>query len=166
VEKIGNPASKSERKKMPEEKKTTATRKYPDVPRVAVGAVILLNGKLLLVKRGHEPAKGQWTLPGGLVELGEKARDAVVREAKEEVGLNIKIDRLLDLVDYIDRDADGTIRYHYLIADFLAFAESGQLQAGSDVESIITVELDDLSSVPMPEITRAFLGKHIEEIFS
>ena len=151
---------------MPEGEKSESARKYSDVPRVAVGVVILLNGKLLLVKRGQEPAKGLWTVPGGLVDVGEKVRDAAVREAKEELGLDIKIDRLLDVVDYIERDKKGDIRYHYVIADFLAFAVSGKLVPASDVEEIMTVDLDDLANVPMPQITRGFLEKHIEEIFS
>jgi len=151
---------------MPAAEKSEFARTHSDVPRAAVGVVILLNGKLLLVKRGHGPAKGLWTLPGGRIELGENVRDAALREAREEVGLDIKIDRLLDVVDYIERDEKGDVRYHYVIADFLAFAVSGKLVAGSDVDEIMTVDLDDLATVPMPEITRIFLDKHIQDIFS
>ena len=97
-------------------------REYPTQPIVGVGALIVQDGRLVLVKRGVEPDKGRWSIPGGAVELGEEVRDAAVREAKEECGLDIEIvvDRPMDEVDNISTDEEGKFRYHYVLLQFLA----------------------------------------------
>jgi 8-oxo-dGTP diphosphatase len=107
-------------------------RKYPSRPIVGVGAVILREDKVLLVRRGTSPMRGEWTLPGGVVELGETLQQAVRREIKEETGLNIEVGPLLELFDRILHD--GTrVAYHYIIADFLGLQARGKLKAASDV---------------------------------
>lgn len=139
-------------------------RKYPLAPRIGVGIVVLLNGKLLLVKRINAPSNNMWTLPGGLVELGETVEDAVKREALEEIGLSIEIDCLLDIVDFIERDQKSRIRYHYILLDYLTFAVSGRLRPGTDVSDIKLVNAKELANIKIPQITQAFLKKHIDEI--
>jgi mutator protein MutT len=94
-------------------------RLYPSHPLVGVGAVILRNGKLLLGKRLCEPAAGKWSIPGGLVELGETLEQAVMREAKEETCLNVSNPTLFDVIDILEADKQGKIVYHYIIVDYL-----------------------------------------------
>lgn len=123
-------------------------REYPDAPLFGVGAVIVDEGgeSVLLVRRGREPLKGHWSLPGGLVELGERLFDAVTREVLEETGLVVEPLELIELVDRIHKE-DGRVRYHYVIADYLCHVnDSGGksgLQAGSDADEARWVERAD-----------------------
>jgi mutator protein MutT len=111
-----------------------------------VGAVIIESGKVLLVRRGQPPLDGRWTLPGGLVELGEMMEQAVVREIKEETGWSVRVLRELALFDFIEKDDAGRIRYHYVLADFLCEYVEGELAAGSDVKEVRLVSLDELAA--------------------
>ena len=117
-------------------------REYPSVPRVGVGAVVLDAGRVLLVRRGKPPLAGKWSLPGGLVELGETTREAVQREIAEECGLTIRVGEVAGILDRIVRDAEGRIRYHWVLVDYLAFVESGTLCAASDADDAQWVEVD------------------------
>ena len=110
-------------------------REYPDAPRVAVGAVIVDEGRVLLVRRGTEPMMGHWSLPGGLVELGEKLLDAVVREVKEETGLEVEPLELVELINRVLRQGER-VQYHYVIADYLCRVTGGVLRASSDAEEV------------------------------
>lgn len=107
-------------------------RLYPDRPMVGVGVLIHDRGRYLIVKRAAEPDAGFWSIPGGLVEVGERAADAAVREAKEETGLDVRIVELLDVVDRIVRDEEARIKYHFVIVDYLAEAVGGTMKASSD----------------------------------
>ena len=100
-------------------------RLYPDHPVVGIGAVIINQGKIALIKRGNEPSKGKWTIPGGLVELGENLEAAVIRETKEEVCLDVEKPSLIDVVDNVDLDEQGKVKYHYVIIDYLVHVKSG-----------------------------------------
>ena len=116
---------------------TPPRREYPDAPRVGVGAVVLDGDRVLLVQRGRPPGEGKWSLPGGLVDLGERLEDAVVREVEEECGLRVQILGLCGVIDRVvpaDDAADGrgAIRYHWVIVDYVAAVTGGTLQAGSD----------------------------------
>jgi 8-oxo-dGTP diphosphatase len=102
-------------------------REYPSQPIVGVGAIITQEGKILLAKRGSEPDRGKWSVPGGLVELGEKLEKAVVREVKEETNLDVEVIRLIDAVDNIVRDSNGKLQYHFAILDYLASLKGGIL---------------------------------------
>jgi len=106
-------------------------REFPEAPRVGVGAVIVHEQRVLVVRRGQEPLKGEWSLPGGLLELGELLCDAVTREVLEETGLVVEALELIEIVDRIHREGDR-VRYHYVIADYLCRVVGGELQAASD----------------------------------
>ena len=125
----------------------TLTREFPDAPRAGVGAVVLDGDRVLLVRRGGQPSQGRWSIPGGLVHLGERLEEAVVREVEEECGLRI---RLLGLCGVIDRVVPGEpsdpapVRYHYIIIDYVAEPVGGTLQAGSDAAEARWVPVADL----------------------
>lgn len=107
-------------------------REYPDAPRVGVGAVVLHRGRVLLVRRGADPAAGRWSLPGGVVDLGERLADAVRREVREECGLDVEVADVAGVVDRIVRDAQGRVRYHWVLIDYLAYAAADTVTPGSD----------------------------------
>jgi 8-oxo-dGTP diphosphatase len=125
-------------------------REYPDAPRAGVGAVVLDGERVLLVRRGRPPAQGKWSIPGGLIHLGERIESAVVREVEEESGLRV---RLLGLCGVIDRitwaerregDRAEMVRYHYVIIDYVAVPVGGTLQAGSDAAEACWVPIAEL----------------------
>jgi ADP-ribose pyrophosphatase YjhB (NUDIX family) len=118
-------------------------REYPETPLVGVGAVIVDGaGRVLLIRRGHEPMKGCWSLPGGLLELGETLAEGTQREVREETGLNVQPVELIELFDSIHR-AGSRIRYHYVIADYLCRAEAGEARAASDADAVRWTERTD-----------------------
>jgi mutator protein MutT len=120
-------------------------REFPSAPLVGVGAVIVEDGRVLLVRRGTEPLKGHWSVPGGLVELGEGLLDAVVREVREETGLVVAPVELIELLDRIHRETDR-VRYHYVIADYLCRVTGGKLLAASDADAVRWVERAEWNS--------------------
>jgi ADP-ribose pyrophosphatase YjhB (NUDIX family) len=131
-------------------------RLYPDQPIVGVGIVIVNDGKIVLIKRGNEPGKGKWSIPGGLVELGEHIDQSVIREAKEETCLTVVNPKLLDVVDNVDVDGDGKIKYHYVIVDYLVQVVSGDIAAASDAEELRWVPFDEVESYVLTASFRYF----------
>jgi 8-oxo-dGTP diphosphatase len=123
------------------------TREYPDSPRVGVGAVILHGDKVLLVRRGQSPSFGKWTLPGGLVELGETTREAIAREIVEECGIKIRVVDVAGVIDRIVKDPTGRVRYHYVLVDYLAYPESTDVAAGSDAAEAEWFAIDRLAEL-------------------
>jgi len=111
-------------------------REYPDRPIVGVGAVIIDQERVLLVKRGSPPLQGEWSLPGGVVELGETLRAAAEREAHEETGLIVKAGEVLEVLDRIVPGKYGAPQYHYVLIDFLCIVKGGTLHAGSDADDV------------------------------
>jgi 8-oxo-dGTP diphosphatase len=126
-------------------------RSYPDRPLVGVGAVIIDGERALLVKRGGEPLKGQWSIPGGLVEVGESLRDAVIREAREETGLDVEPGKVVEVFERIHRDTNGKTEYHYVLIDYLCRKVSGEARAGSDAAELRWVRLSELASMELTE---------------
>jgi 8-oxo-dGTP diphosphatase len=114
-------------------------REFPEAPLVGVGAVLVDQGRVLLVQRGREPLKGRWSLPGGMLELGESLTAGVVREVKEETGLTVETVELVELLDRIHKDGER-VRYHYVIADYLCRLVCGKLIASSDADAVRWVE--------------------------
>ena len=122
------------------------TRLYPDRPIVGVGAVILDGeGRVVLIKRRYEPLKGHWSLPGGMVEVGETLEAALSREMLEETGLVVNIGPVVEVFDRIMRDEEQRVRYHFVLVDYVCWAVSGTLQAGSDVDDAMWVEEGNLA---------------------
>lgn len=129
---------------------------YPDQPVVGVGAVIIREGRMALIKRGNEPARGKWTIPGGHVELGESLENAVIRETKEETGLDVETPTLLDVVTNVDLDKDGKIKYHYVIIEYLVHVTAGTAQASSDAAELRWVPFDEVESFNLTASFRLF----------
>jgi ADP-ribose pyrophosphatase YjhB (NUDIX family) len=128
-------------------------REFPQAPLVGVGAVIVHEGRVLLVRRGREPLKGHWTLPGGMLELGETLVDGAAREVREETGLIVEPLELVELLDRIYYESghesgheSGRVRYHYVIADYLCRVKGGELCAASDADEVRWVERDEWNS--------------------
>ena len=120
-------------------------REFPLAPLVGVGAVVVDGGRVLVVRRGTEPLRGQWSLPGGLLELGESLTEGAIREVREETGLTVEPVELIELLDRIHREGER-VRYHYVIADYLCRVAGGQLQAASDADAVRWVERAEWSS--------------------
>ncbi|MFQ5999265.1 MAG: NUDIX hydrolase [Candidatus Bathyarchaeia archaeon] len=141
-------------------------REYPTQPIVGVGAVIVHNGKLVLVKRGVEPGKGKWSIPGGAVELGETVRDTAIREAKEECGLDIELvgDRPMDALDKMVPGEKGRLQYHYVLLQFLARPKGGTLKPTSDVTEVRWVPLEEVETYDLTNSFRLFFKKHRNEL--
>jgi ADP-ribose pyrophosphatase YjhB (NUDIX family) len=132
-------------------------REYPEKPVVGVGGVVIENDRVLLIRRGTEPLLGQWSIPGGTLELGESLKDGVARELLEETGLQV---RVLDLIEVFDRifpaaeTGDASVsrpRYHYVILDYLCERVSGEPRAGSDVTDVVYVNEEDLPQYKLTE---------------
>lgn len=119
-------------------------------PVVGVGGVLIHKGKVLLIQRGKEPLKGSWAIPGGAVELGETLEDAVIRELREETGITVRPETLLNVFDHIERP-NGQVRSHYVIADYLCRYVSGSLQAGSDALAATFAGQADLATFDLPD---------------
>lgn len=124
-------------------------REYPESPLVGVGAVIVAEGRALLIRRGQAPLLGQWSLPGGVLECGEALRDAVVREALEETGLVVEVGDMLGVYERVIRADDGRVRYHYVLIDFLCRAVGGDLKAGSDAAEVGWFRREELPSLKL-----------------
>ena len=132
-------------------------RLYPNRPIVGVGAIIIHEGKILLEKRKSAPGKGKWSIPGGLVDLGESIEHAVVREVKEETDLDVAEPRLVDVVDHIGLDEKGAVKYHFVIVDYLVNLVRGLPKAASDAE--------DLKWVPFSEVEEYDLTRSFRDFF-
>lgn len=124
-------------------------REYPEAPLVGVGGVVIHEGKVLLVRRGQEPGKDTWGLPGGLVEVGETIAEALRREVAEETGLEVEPGPLIGIFEPITRDEAHRVRYHYVVIDLLATVRGGALRPASDVADARWVDLDDLAAYPL-----------------
>lgn len=120
-------------------------RGYPDRPIVGVGALVLVDGRVVLVKRAHEPLKGEWNLPGGVVELGETLEAACAREVREETGLEVRVGPVIEVFDRIMYDDARKVAYHFVLVDYVCHPTGGSLQCGSDASDIALVDREDLA---------------------
>ena len=111
---------------------TAMAREYPAAPVAGVGGVVIRGSDVLLVRRAHAPRKGEWSLPGGHVELGESLTEAVRREVLEETGVEVEVGPVVEAFDRVHRDEAGLVRYHFVIVDFLCHAVGGALRPGDD----------------------------------
>jgi 8-oxo-dGTP diphosphatase len=139
-----------------------SSRQYPDRPFVGIGAVIVDGGKVLLVKRGSEPLKGEWSLPGGAVEVGETLEACVVREMQEETGLDVDVGPVIEVFDRITYDDGGRVQFHYVLVDYLCRPRAGRLQAGSDVDDARFVAPADLAAYKLTEKAVAVIARALE----
>jgi ADP-ribose pyrophosphatase len=138
-------------------------REYPDRPIVGVGAVIVAENRVLLARRAKPPLMGRWSLPGGVVELGETLRAATEREALEETGLVIKAGEVLEVFDRIIPGADGRTQYHYVLVDFLCQVVRGDLRAGEDAAEVAWAGLDELEKYELEEPAMSVIRKGLEK---
>ena len=132
----------------------------PARPIVGVGAVVIRDGKVLLVRRGKEPLKGRWLIPGGTVELGETLQDAVAREVREETGIEVSAAEVVLVFDRIER-AEDAVTYHYVVVDYRCEDLGGRLQAGSDAEEAAFVGRDELGAYDLPPLARELVERFL-----
>jgi 8-oxo-dGTP diphosphatase len=138
-----------------------SSRAYPDRPIVGVGAVILRDRQVLLVRRDSEPRRGEWSLPGGMLELGETLRQGVEREVLEETGLRVRVKQVVEVFDSIIPDAAGRTEFHYVLIDFLCVPIDGELRAGSDVAEVVWAQVDNLDRFKLTENALAAIERGI-----
>jgi 8-oxo-dGTP diphosphatase len=135
------------------------TRQYPDRPLIGVGAVIVENARVVVVRRAHEPLKGEWSIPGGVLELGETLHSGVAREALEETGLVVAVGEVLEVFDRIVRDSAGRVQFHYVLIDFLCQPRSGELRAGEDASEARWLAAEELRDFCVEDSAEAVLLK-------
>jgi len=128
-------------------------REYPESPLVGVGAIIIDAGRVLLIKRGYPPLAGEWSIPGGVLELGETLREAAVREAREETCLTVETGELLGVYDRVLRDDEGNTLYHFVLIDFLCRRTSGEAEAADDADEVRWFTPAEAAGLELPEDT-------------
>jgi ADP-ribose pyrophosphatase YjhB (NUDIX family) len=142
-------------------------REYPDAPRAGVGAIVLDGDRVVLVRRGAPPSVGRWSIPGGLIELGERLEDAVVREVEEECGLRVRVLGLCGVLDRVVRadppraDAQAPVRYHFVLVDYVAVPIGGELRAGSDAAEARWVPVAELGEYETTEALAAMIQRAV-----
>ena len=134
-------------------------RIYPARPLVGVGAVVCDGRRVLLERRGQPPGLGSWSLPGGLIDVGETAEDAVRREVREECGIEVTVGPVLGIFEPIVRDPDGRVRYHYVVVDYLAHYHGGEVRAGDDAADLAWVAPEDLDAFALLPATQQMIDR-------
>jgi ADP-ribose pyrophosphatase YjhB (NUDIX family) len=140
----------------------TGSREYPERPIVGIGGVILDRGRVVLIRRRYEPLAGQWSLPGGALEIGETLEAAVAREMLEETGLDVEVGPVIEVFDRIMLDAERRVRYHYVLVDYLCWKVGGELRAGGDVDRAVLVDPADLAQFNLTTKAAAIIGRGLE----
>ena len=139
-------------------------RLYPKQPIIGVGAVIIKDGKILLEKRKNDPGKGKWSIPGGLVELGESVEQTVIREVKEETGLEVEKPEHIDVVDNVIKDENGEVKYHFVIIDYFVKLKGGTMKATSDAEELRWVTFDEVEKYDLTKTFREFFQRNRQKL--
>ncbi len=130
---------------------------YPLVPRIGVGGIIIHEGRILLVKRGVAPNRGQWAVPGGTLQLGETLQECVAREILEETGVTIKVGGCVYVFDYLERDDAGKVKYHFVVVDYMGEYVSGEPKGGDDAEEAGWFKPEDLHKMTVAKNSLAAL---------
>jgi 8-oxo-dGTP diphosphatase len=138
-------------------------REYPETPLVGVGAIIIEADRVVLVKRGHAPLAGEWSIPGGVLEVGETLREAAVREVLEETMLEVEPTSLLGVYDRVLRDADERTLYHYVLIDFLCRRISGEPQASGDADEVRWFTQEEVAALALASDTAAVIKLGFEK---
>ncbi len=139
------------------------SREYPERPLIGVGSIIVRDGRVVLIKRGHPPLEGEWSIPGGVLEVGETLREGVIREAYEETGLMVEPLDLLGVFDRVLRDAKGQVRYHYVLVDFLCRITGGELQAAGDAAQARWFAPEELGALSLSPDTAGVIRQGLEK---
>ena len=139
-------------------------REFPETPLVGVGSIIIEDSRVLLVKRAHPPLQAQWSIPGGVLEVGEQVREAAIREAREETGLTVEPGELLGVYDRILRNAEKRVQYHYVLIDFLCRRVAGDLAAASDAAEVQWFNKQELAGLKLAEDTLDVIQKGFAKI--
>jgi len=139
-------------------------REFLKHPLVGVGAVIIENGRVLLVKRAHPPIQGQWSIPGGVLEVGERVRQAADREAREETGLIVETREMLGVYERVLLDDEGQVQYHYVLIDFLCRPVGGELRAASDAADVRWFTREELPPLKLAVDTQDVIRKGFQKL--
>jgi 8-oxo-dGTP diphosphatase len=139
-------------------------REFPETPLVGVGAIIIEDARVLLVKRAHPPLQAQWSIPGGVLEVGELIREAAIREAREETGLIVDPVELLGVYDRVLRNPERRVQYHYVLIDFLCRKVGGELTAASDASEVRWFTREELPALHLAEDTLDVVNKGFERL--
>jgi 8-oxo-dGTP diphosphatase len=137
-------------------------REFPDLPLVGVGGVVILNGRALLVRRGSPPLEGQWSIPGGLLEVGETLREGVRRELLEETAIEVRVLDLVEVFERIGLEASGKARHHFVVLDYLCEVLRGEASAGSDATDVAWATPEELERYSLSEATTQVILRAFE----
>jgi len=137
-------------------------REYPERPLVGVGGVVIAKGRALLVRRGGPPLEGQWSIPGGMLEVGETLLEGVRRELQEETGIEVRVGALIEVFERINADGGGRTRYHFVVLDYLCEAVRGEARAGSDVTDVAWAAPEELEKYSLSETATRVILKAFE----
>jgi 8-oxo-dGTP diphosphatase len=139
-------------------------REYPDRPIVGVGAIVVDDGRVLLVRRANEPLKGEWSIPGGAVECGETLDAAIAREVREETGLAVDVGPVVEVLDRIRFDPDGRVHFHYVLVDFVCRPNGGTLCCGTDASDATWAAVTDLGQYGVATTTITVIQKALDRL--
>jgi len=137
----------------------TGAREYPDRPAVGVGGVVISNGRVLLVRRGHAPSEGEWSIPGGLLEVGETLVEGVRRELQEETGIRVKVFDVIDVFERISLDGEGKTKFHFVVLDYFCESAGGDARPGSDVTEVAWVAEKEVEGYSLTAAVKQVIRK-------
>ena len=140
----------------------TVRREYPERPIVGVGGVVIHNERALLIRRGSAPLEGEWSIPGGMLEIGETLLEGVQRELLEETAIEVKVLDLIEVFERVTRDEGGRWKYHFVILDYLCEAVRGEALAGSDVTDVAWARESELSEYSLTPTAARVIQKAFE----